>query len=171
MPSRGVCRGPRGSPHLCGRVRPCPRLPVLSTCSPNEEVIAMIRAGDTGRFDVEVLKQLLKLLPEKHEVSGEEPAAPGGGGGLPRRSGAGTGIPRVGLLPPDRKPAFVHGGPSQASQCRPVLPPAAGRPLVSSATCQGGEGQGRWERCVQAAPSSVCPPLTYPPPWGSSRGV
>lgn len=32
----------------------------------------MIRAGDTTRFDVEVLKQLLKLLPEKHEVSGEE---------------------------------------------------------------------------------------------------
>lgn len=30
----------------------------------------MIRAGDTTKFDVEVLKQLLKLLPEKHEVSG-----------------------------------------------------------------------------------------------------
>lgn len=29
----------------------------------------MIRAGDTTKFDVEVLKQLLKLLPEKHEVS------------------------------------------------------------------------------------------------------
>nr|KAF6269937.1 inverted formin 2 [Myotis myotis] len=36
-------------------------------CS-NEEVTAMIRAGDTARFDVEVLKQLLKLLPEKHEI-------------------------------------------------------------------------------------------------------
>ncbi|KAM8781806.1 inverted formin-2 isoform 2-T3 [Rhynchonycteris naso] len=36
-------------------------------CS-NEEVTAMIRAGDTTRFDVEVLKQLLKLLPEKHEI-------------------------------------------------------------------------------------------------------
>ncbi|XP_054423662.1 inverted formin-2 [Pteronotus mesoamericanus] len=36
-------------------------------CS-NEEVTAMIRAGDTSRFDVEVLKQLLKLLPEKHEI-------------------------------------------------------------------------------------------------------
>ncbi|XP_037020143.2 inverted formin-2 isoform X1 [Artibeus jamaicensis] len=35
---------------------------------PNEEVAAMIRAGDTSRFDVEVLKQLLKLLPEKHEI-------------------------------------------------------------------------------------------------------
>ncbi|XP_037687623.1 inverted formin-2 isoform X2 [Choloepus didactylus] len=36
-------------------------------CS-NEEVAAMIRAGDTTKFDVEVLRQLLKLLPEKHEV-------------------------------------------------------------------------------------------------------
>ncbi|XP_039111724.1 inverted formin-2 isoform X3 [Hyaena hyaena] len=36
-------------------------------CS-NEDVTAMIRAGDTSKFDVEVLKQLLKLLPEKHEV-------------------------------------------------------------------------------------------------------
>ncbi|KAI5162381.1 Inverted Formin-2 [Manis pentadactyla] len=36
-------------------------------CS-NEEVTTMIRAGDTTRFDVEVLKQLLKLLPEKHEI-------------------------------------------------------------------------------------------------------
>lgn len=35
---------------------------------PNEEVAAMIRAGDTTKFDVEVLKQLLKLLPEKHEI-------------------------------------------------------------------------------------------------------
>ncbi|XP_021099260.1 inverted formin-2 isoform X3 [Heterocephalus glaber] len=34
----------------------------------NEEVTAMIRAGDTAMFDVEVLKQLLKLLPEKHEI-------------------------------------------------------------------------------------------------------
>ncbi|XP_077910416.1 inverted formin-2 isoform X5 [Halichoerus grypus] len=36
-------------------------------CS-NEDVTAMIRAGDTTKFDVEVLKQLLKLLPEKHEI-------------------------------------------------------------------------------------------------------
>ncbi|XP_034498068.1 inverted formin-2 [Ailuropoda melanoleuca] len=36
-------------------------------CS-NEDVTAMIRAGDATRFDVEVLKQLLKLLPEKHEI-------------------------------------------------------------------------------------------------------
>uniref|UniRef100_A0A8C2LHJ0 Inverted formin-2 n=2 Tax=Cricetulus griseus TaxID=10029 RepID=A0A8C2LHJ0_CRIGR len=36
--------------------------------SSNEEVTSMIRAGDTTKFDVEVLKQLLKLLPEKHEI-------------------------------------------------------------------------------------------------------
>ncbi|XP_029413686.1 inverted formin-2 [Nannospalax galili] len=36
-------------------------------CS-NEEVTTMIQAGDTTKFDVEVLKQLLKLLPEKHEI-------------------------------------------------------------------------------------------------------
>lgn len=44
----------------------------------------MIQAGDTSKFDVEVLKQLLKLLPEKHEVSGGE--CPGGS---PARAGAG----------------------------------------------------------------------------------
>ncbi|KAM9148388.1 inverted formin-2 isoform 1-T1 [Pangshura tecta] len=36
-------------------------------CS-NEEVVDMIRKGDRTKFDVEVLKQLLKLLPEKHEI-------------------------------------------------------------------------------------------------------
>lgn len=39
-----------------------------SLCSTNEEFVAMIQNGDRTRFDVEVLKQLLKLLPEKHEV-------------------------------------------------------------------------------------------------------
>ncbi|XP_039993114.1 inverted formin-2-like isoform X2 [Xiphias gladius] len=34
----------------------------------NEEFVAMIQNGDRTRFDVEVLKQLLKLLPEKHEI-------------------------------------------------------------------------------------------------------
>lgn len=43
--------------------------PAFTLPSSNEEVTAMIRAGDTAKFDVEVLKQLLKLLPEKHEVS------------------------------------------------------------------------------------------------------
>ncbi|KAM6360323.1 LOW QUALITY PROTEIN: inverted formin-2-like [Alca torda] len=36
-------------------------------CS-NEEVAAMVQNGDRAKFDVEVLKQLLKLLPEKHEI-------------------------------------------------------------------------------------------------------
>ncbi|XP_062351682.1 inverted formin-2-like [Cinclus cinclus] len=36
-------------------------------CS-NEEVTALIQNGDRTKFDVEVLKQLLKLLPEKHEI-------------------------------------------------------------------------------------------------------
>lgn len=39
-----------------------------SPCSSNEEVVAMVQNGDRTKFDVEVLKQLLKLLPEKHEV-------------------------------------------------------------------------------------------------------
>jgi len=43
--------------------------PVFTLSSSNEEVTGMIQAGDTSKFDVEVLKQLLKLLPEKHEVS------------------------------------------------------------------------------------------------------
>lgn len=34
----------------------------------NEDFVAMIQSGDRSRFDVEVLKQLLKLLPEKHEI-------------------------------------------------------------------------------------------------------
>lgn len=37
-------------------------------CSTNEDFVAMIQRGDRTKFDVEVLKQLLKLLPEKHEV-------------------------------------------------------------------------------------------------------
>lgn len=47
----------------------CFLTPLLTLFSSNEEVTGMIQAGDTSKFDVEVLKQLLKLLPEKHEVS------------------------------------------------------------------------------------------------------
>ncbi|XP_064197300.1 LOW QUALITY PROTEIN: inverted formin-2-like [Anguilla rostrata] len=36
-------------------------------CS-NEEFLAMVAGGDRSKFDVEVLKQLQKLLPEKHET-------------------------------------------------------------------------------------------------------
>ncbi|XP_070843079.1 inverted formin-2-like isoform X3 [Chaetodon trifascialis] len=35
-------------------------------CS-HEDFVSLIRRGDRSRFDVEVLKQLIKLLPEKHE--------------------------------------------------------------------------------------------------------
>lgn len=34
----------------------------------NEDFVGMIQKGDRSKFDVEVLKQLLKLLPEKHEI-------------------------------------------------------------------------------------------------------
>lgn len=40
--------------------------------SSNEVFVDMIQKGDRSKFDVEVLKQLLKLLPEKHEV-GQSP--------------------------------------------------------------------------------------------------
>lgn len=40
----------------------------FSPFSKNEEFVAMIESGDRTKFDVEMLKQLLKLLPEKHEV-------------------------------------------------------------------------------------------------------
>ncbi|XP_067310965.1 inverted formin-2 isoform X2 [Pseudorasbora parva] len=33
-----------------------------------EEFVAMLQKGDCSKFDVESLKQLLKLLPEKHEI-------------------------------------------------------------------------------------------------------
>ncbi|XP_076010656.1 inverted formin-2-like isoform X2 [Genypterus blacodes] len=36
-------------------------------CS-HEEFVCLIQKGDRSRFDVEVLKQLVKLLPEKHEI-------------------------------------------------------------------------------------------------------
>ncbi|KAK9960277.1 hypothetical protein ABG768_010350, partial [Culter alburnus] len=36
-------------------------------CS-HEEFVAMVQNGDCSKFDVESLKQLLKLLPEKHEI-------------------------------------------------------------------------------------------------------
>ncbi|XP_075048590.1 inverted formin-2 isoform X2 [Mixophyes fleayi] len=35
---------------------------------PNEEIIGLIEKGDRSKFDIEILKQFLKLLPEKHEV-------------------------------------------------------------------------------------------------------
>ncbi|XP_078516404.1 inverted formin-2-like isoform X2 [Lissotriton helveticus] len=35
---------------------------------PNEEIVEMIQKGDRSKFDVEILKQFLKLLPEKHEI-------------------------------------------------------------------------------------------------------
>ncbi|XP_040415503.1 inverted formin-2-like isoform X1 [Cygnus olor] len=37
-------------------------------CS-NEEIADMIHKGDRSQFDAEILKQLLKLLPEGHEIS------------------------------------------------------------------------------------------------------
>ncbi|XP_068538708.1 inverted formin-2-like isoform X3 [Anas acuta] len=37
-------------------------------CS-NEEIADMIQKGDRSRFDTEILKQLLKLLPEGHEIN------------------------------------------------------------------------------------------------------
>lgn len=46
----------------------CFYLFMFSPSSTNEEFVGMIQSGDRTRFDVEVLKQLLKLLPEKHEV-------------------------------------------------------------------------------------------------------
>ncbi|XP_041831400.1 inverted formin-2-like isoform X2 [Melanotaenia boesemani] len=36
-------------------------------CS-HEDFVSLIRKGDRSKFDVEVLKQLIKLLPERHEV-------------------------------------------------------------------------------------------------------
>lgn len=36
-------------------------------CS-HEDFVSLIRTGDRSKFDVEILKQLIKLLPEKHEV-------------------------------------------------------------------------------------------------------
>lgn len=37
--------------------------------SSNEEIADMIQKGDRSRLDAETLKQLLKLLPDDHEVS------------------------------------------------------------------------------------------------------
>ncbi|XP_027895241.1 centrosomal protein of 170 kDa protein B-like isoform X2 [Xiphophorus couchianus] len=36
-------------------------------CS-HEEFVSLIQNGDRSKFDVEILKQLIKLLPEKHEI-------------------------------------------------------------------------------------------------------
>lgn len=46
----------------------------LCLSSTNADVVAMIQNGDRSKFDVEVLKQLLKLLPEKHEVCNSSPS-------------------------------------------------------------------------------------------------
>lgn len=55
----------------CGR-RALTAYSACPPCSSNEEVAAMVQNGDRTKFDVEVLKQLLKLLPEKHEVRREK---------------------------------------------------------------------------------------------------
>lgn len=39
-----------------------------SLSSSHDEFVVLIQSGDRSKFDVEVLKQLIKLLPEKHEV-------------------------------------------------------------------------------------------------------
>ncbi|XP_029903596.1 inverted formin-2-like isoform X2 [Myripristis murdjan] len=36
-------------------------------CS-HEDFVSLVQTGDRSKFDVEILKQLIKLLPEKHEV-------------------------------------------------------------------------------------------------------
>ncbi|KAM4662587.1 inverted formin-2 isoform 2-T2 [Discoglossus pictus] len=36
--------------------------------SSNEEIVSLIEKGDRNKFDIEILKQFLKLLPEKHEI-------------------------------------------------------------------------------------------------------
>lgn len=41
---------------------------LFSHSSTNEEFATMIKNRDRSRFDIELLQQLLKLLPEKHEV-------------------------------------------------------------------------------------------------------
>ncbi|KAG8449318.1 hypothetical protein GDO86_016100 [Hymenochirus boettgeri] len=45
---------------------------ILYVCSlffsTNEEIVDLIEKGDRSKFDIELLKQFLKLLPEKHEV-------------------------------------------------------------------------------------------------------
>lgn len=49
---------PKGALHRCFSL----------TNSSNQEFVSMVQKGDCSKFDVESLKQLLKLLPEKHEV-------------------------------------------------------------------------------------------------------
>lgn len=49
-------------------LRTNPLYPLNPSYSSNGEFVDMIQKGDRSKFDVEVLKQLLKLLPEKHEV-------------------------------------------------------------------------------------------------------
>ena len=48
----------------------CVNINKMFTFSPssNEDFVAMVQNGDRTKFDVEILKQLQKLLPEKHEV-------------------------------------------------------------------------------------------------------
>lgn len=51
----------------------CPITATPCVCvflSSHKDFVSLIRQGDRSQFDVEVLKQLIKLLPEKHEVRG-----------------------------------------------------------------------------------------------------
>ncbi|XP_036398212.1 inverted formin-2-like [Megalops cyprinoides] len=61
---------PVAEPKEKGAAAPVKKEPkeVRQLVCPNEEFVAMIQKGDRSKFDVEVLKQLQKLLPEKHEI-------------------------------------------------------------------------------------------------------
>lgn len=54
--------------HVCSVSTENMLSPISFINSSNQEFVAMIQNGDRSKFDVEVLKQLQKLLPEKHEV-------------------------------------------------------------------------------------------------------
>ncbi|XP_029464935.1 inverted formin-2-like isoform X2 [Rhinatrema bivittatum] len=64
---------PRSPSRLAYYLRSPPPPPAQTTATrrnrrSNEEIVDMILKGDVSKFDTEILKQLLKILPEKHEI-------------------------------------------------------------------------------------------------------
>lgn len=148
----------------------------------------MIRAGDTTKFDVEVLKQLRKLLPEKHEVSGPKRCVSGGprGPAAPPRA-----VP--GERAPQRAAAGLLGEHAGASCCRlntcapsQRIEPGWPAPTSSTYSCWTSPGElggpapeglptgGSWAQtqrteqgCVDASQGST---KSSPQPRGPPRG-
>lgn len=157
----------------------------------------MIRAGDTTKFDVEVLKQLRKLLPEKHEVSGPKRCVSGGPKGpaappravpgewAPQRAAAGLGehawasCCRLNTCAPSQRTGPGWPVPTSSTYSCWISPGELGSPRPEGLPVGGSwaQTQRTEQGCVDASPGfheeqsryHWCRPQPRGPPRGPCR--